>query len=267
MTGKKHQQKRGKKGQNILICLCVLVFLFSLYQAAKIIWEYKEGVDFYRDTVKNYTGASETEKEIGPPIEVDFERLLEINADIVGWIYMENTVVNYPLLQGKDNFYYLDKSYYKTYLASGSIFLDAANEADLSGRHSIVYGHNMKNSTMFGNLDDFQDPAYLQEHRYIDILLTGGNWLRYEICSLYRAGIEDGTYQLTFSEEEDFQQFLHLIDQKNIFRSQESLNLPRLKADDRLLTLSTCTEDSSDTERFVIHARLLTAEEKEKSLL
>ena len=260
-------KKSRKKGRIVLLWLCILVFFFSSFQVVSILLEYKKGEDFYQDTAKSYTVLPEKKKEAEFPIEVDFSALRSINEDIIGWIYMEDTVVNYPILQGDNNFYYLDKTYYKEYLASGSIFLDTANAADFSDVHSIIYGHNMKNNTMFGNLDDFRDLDYLQTHPYIDILLPDGSWKRYEICSVYRAGLEDGTYRIAFDGESAFRDFSELLRGKNLFREQEGTLLPEIKAGDKILTLSTCTEDSSEEERFVIHARLLDRKEKEKSLL
>ncbi len=264
--------KATKKGlYRILTLLCLAVFLFSLWKLLGIHQEYKEAEELYQETAQAYTDVNagddgrDEEKEHArpvnpkgpqPPLWVDFTELLKINEDIIGWIYMEDTVVNYPVLQGENNLYYLDKTYYKKYLASGSIYMDYVNEPDFSDAHSIIFGHNMKNHTMFGDLSDLRNADYLKEHPYVDIILTDGTWLRYEIFSMYRAHVEDGTYRAPLNKAKNFEPFMELVTSQNI-HADADLELPEVQAGDKVLTLSTCTEDSADLERFVVHALLI----------
>lgn len=256
----------------ILTLICLAVFLFSGYKLLDIFQDYREAEQLYDDTAGQYTTVAEKDPTMDfdahaylsqPPIEVDFTDILKINDDVIGWIYMEDTVVNYPVLQGENNFYYLDKTYYKKYLASGSIYLDSDNEPDLSDAHSIIYGHNMKNHTMFGDLSDFREEDYLAEHPYVDLILVDGTWMRYEICSLYRADVDDGTFRAPLNKESNFQPFLELMASKNMHAdAAEDLGLPQVYPGDKVLTLSTCTEDSADLERFVVHAVLISVDGK-----
>ena len=259
-----------KKGiMRILTLLCLAVFLFSAWKLVGIFQEYREAEQLYNDAANEFTTLnSDQDKEHAvpvpsmreqAPVEVDFSNLLKINDDIIGWIYMEDTVVNYPLLQGENNLYYLDKTLYKKYLASGSIYLDCDNEPDFSDAHSIIFGHNMKNHTMFGDLSDLRDEDYLKEHPYVDLILTDGTWMRYEICSVYRAHVEDGTFRAPLNKAKNFKPFMELITEKNMHADSE-LDLPVVQEDDKVLTLSTCTEDSADLERFVVHAVLVSVD-------
>lgn len=259
-----------KKGiMRILTLLCLAVFLFSAWKLVGIFQEYREAEQLYNDAANEFTTLnSDQDKEHAvpvptmreqAPVEVDFSKLLKINDDIIGWIYMEDTVVNYPLLQGENNLYYLDKTLYKKYLASGSIYLDCDNEPDFSDAHSIIFGHNMKNHTMFGDLSDLRDEDYLKEHPYVDLILTDGTWMRYEICSMYRAHVEDGTFRAPLNKAKNFKPFMELITEKNMYADSE-LDLPVVQEDDKVLTLSTCTEDSADLERFVVHAVLVSVD-------
>ena len=259
-----------KKGiMRILTLLCLAVFLFSAWKLVGIFQEYREAEQLYNDAANEFTTLnSDQDKEHAvpvpsmreqAPVEVDFSNLLKINDDIIGWIYMEDTVVNYPLLQGENNLYYLDKTMYKKYLASGSIYLDCDNEPDFSDAHSIIFGHNMKNHTMFGDLSDLRDEDYLKEHPYVDLILTDGTWMRYEICSVYRAHVEDGTFRAPLNKAKNFKPFMELITEKNMYADSE-LDLPVVQEDDKVLTLSTCTEDSADLERFVVHAVLVSVD-------
>jgi sortase B len=243
------------------IVVCALVFLFSLFQVVKILKGYYEAEKFYDDAADQYTQSQEQEQqeeepEEKTPITVDLEALQKVNEDIIGWIYMEDTVVSYPILQGTNNWYYLDKTYEKKYLASGSIYLDSGSADDFSDAHSVIYGHNMRNHTMFGDLEWFKDEEYGKEHPYIYILLPEDHWLKYQIYSVYRADISeetDGTYDIPLNQEEDFQAFLDMTLEKRLY--EEDLPLPT--TEDRILTLSTCTDDRADQERFVLQAVLV----------
>lgn len=262
-------KKQTRKGLlHIATLFCLAVFLFSGYQLLNIFQDYREGEDLYAETVQEYTTVRDPGGEFDaaaylskPPIEVDFTKLVKINDDVFGWIYMEDTVVNYPVLQGVNNMYYLDKTYWKKYLASGSIYLDSDNERDMSDAHSIIYGHNMKNHTMFGDLSDFRKEEYLKEHPYVDMILVDGTWLRYEIFSVYKADVNDGTFRAPLNKASNFEPFLEVAIGKNRFADSE-LKLPQVVAGDKVLTLSTCTEDSSETYRFVVHAVLISIDGK-----
>lgn len=225
---KKH---RGRHLLRIIgIAVCFAVFLFSLFNVISIIQNYRE-ID------KTYEGAAGkfTEIPVKPPEEdgegtgvpqVDFEALLKVNDDIIGWIYIEGTDISYPLLCGRDNQQYLFQSYEKKYLTAGSIFVDYRCSRDFTDSRTVVYGHNMHNGSMFGKLDKFTKESYMKKHPYVYILLPGGETLKYEVKKTYKADIEGEVYKLPSDKAE--------------------------AAEDRKLYLSTCTEDSSDTQRFVV---------------
>ena len=135
---------------------------FSGYQIYKIFSEYESGECAYEDlqiyvstlsitsTPQNSSESEEKIENVWP--EVDFEGLATINPDIVGWIYSEGTPINYPIMQGTDNSYYLKHLYIGEYNGASSIFLDGRNSSDFSDRHIVVYGHHMQNGSMFSSL-------------------------------------------------------------------------------------------------------------------
>lgn len=98
------------------------------------------------------------------PIKVDFERLQEENKDIIAWLYCPDTEINYPVVQSKDNEYYLRRLLDGTWNIAGTLFMDYRNAADCSDLHTIIYGHNMKNNTMFGSLPKYSKQEYYEEH-------------------------------------------------------------------------------------------------------
>ena len=226
---KKH---RGRHFLRIIgIAVCLVVFLFSLFNMISIIQNYREIDRTYDEAAGQFTGIpSQTSDETGVP-EVDFDALLQVNSDVIGWIYLEDTDISYPLLCGRDNQQYLFQSYEKKYLTAGSIFIDYRCSRDFTDSRTVVYGHNMHNGSMFGKLDKFTKESYMEKHPYVYILLPTGETLKYEVKKAYKADIEGEVYKLPSGEAKD----------------------PK----DRRLYLSTCTEDSSDTQRFVVECEIV----------
>lgn len=230
---KKH---RGRLFLRIIgIAVCLAVFLFSLFNVISIIQNYSEIDKTYDEAAGQFTEIpSQTSEEesggIGVP-EVDFDALLQVNNDVIGWIYLEDTDISYPLLCGRDNQQYLFQSYEKKYLTAGSIFIDYRCSRDFTDSRTVVYGHNMHNGSMFGKLDKFTKESYMEKHPYVYILLPTGETLKYEVKKTYKADIEGEVYKLPSGEAKD----------------------PK----DRRLYLSTCTEDSSDTQRFVVECEIV----------
>lgn len=180
--------------------------------------------------------------------EIDIAALQEVNEDVLGWIVIPDTDLSYPLLQGEDNDYYLNYTWQKSKNAVGSIFLDYRNSSDLSDFNSIVYGHRMRNQSMFGQLHKYQDEAYLKEHPVIYIKTDSGVYT-YEIFSVYVADSMN-TYQLDFADDSDKAQFIDYVASRTWI---DTGVVPDVT--DRIITLSTCTGNGHDT-RWVIHAVL-----------
>ena len=180
---------------------------------------------------------------------MDLTALQEVNDDVLGWIRIPDTAIDYPLLQGTDNTHYLYHTWDQKSSSVGSIFLEHLNSPDFTDHNTIVYGHNLNDGAMFAELKDFSDEAHWQAHPYIYIA-AGGTVYRYEIFSCYRAGLQDPTYGLSFRQETTRENFLaHALESSKL----ETGIVP--PTTDRILTLSTCFGDGSNT-RWVVHARL-----------
>lgn len=180
---------------------------------------------------------------------LDLEALREVNPDVVGWILIPDTVVNYPLMQGTDNDYYLKRTWDKKRNDVGSIFLEHQSSADLTDFNTIVYGHNMINGSMFASLREYGEQDYWEEHPYVYIRSDQGVY-RYEIFSSYLAKVESNTYGLEFPSEGSRIRFLdNAIQDSAIQTGLEP------EPTDRILTLSTCS-GAGYTTRWVVHARL-----------
>lgn len=181
--------------------------------------------------------------------EIDLAALREVNEDVVGWICIPDSKINYPLLQGEDNDYYLKHTWDHRSNSVGSIFLEHRNKADLTEFNTIVYGHNMNNGSMFAGLKRYAATGYWEEHPYVYVLTDAGVY-RYEVFSSYKANVDSSTYGLSFNQQETKAEFLvNALENSKI----DTGIAPELT--DRILTLSTCS-GAGYTTRWVVHARL-----------
>lgn len=180
---------------------------------------------------------------------VNLEALRRENPDVIGWILLPGTDINYPIMQGTDNDYYLNHTWLGEENAVGSIFMEHRNSPDFSEYNTILYGHNMINGSMFSDLRHYTGAGFHRDHPYV-YLMTEGGALRYEIFSAYQAELGSTTYGLSFRQEETKKEFLiHALS-----HSKFDMGIaPELT--DRILTLSTCSGSGSGT-RWVVHARL-----------
>ena len=167
----------------------------------------------------------------------------------VGWILIPDTRINYPLLQGSDNDYYLKRTWDQRQNAVGSIFLEHLSSPDLSDFNTIVYGHNMRDGSMFAGLRKYRDQSYYEEHPYVYIRSDQGVY-RYEIFASCLAGINSDAYSLGFPGEEARSRFLD-----NVLADSFLSTGIRPEITDRILTLSTCS-GAGYTTRWVVQARL-----------
>ncbi len=202
------------------------------------------------------SGESEKGRNIGGKLEeiqIDFERLKELNADTTGWIMFYDRHVNYPLVQTDDNSYYLNHSFKREKNAAGCLFMDCQNKS-FEDRNVVIYGHNMLDRTMLGSLKDvFQEKFWEEEDRDIIWIADTDHCLRkYKIFSYYIVEEEDYYITTFFPDDADYTEFLNVVKA----RSFQELDV-NVTADDHILTLSTCTGASGTRKRRVIHAKLV----------
>lgn len=185
-----------------------------------------------------------------PLIDVDITELKEKNSDTVGWINVNNTNINYPFVQTKDNSYYLNHSFDKKYNEAGWVFLDYRNSKNLNNKNTILYAHSRLDKTMFGSLSKvLKSSWYNNKDNHIIRLSTDTENTLWQIFSVYK--IPEESYYITtnFNNNEEYNKFLNTIKQRSIHNFNTNLD-----TNDKILTLSTCY---SDTERTVVHAKLI----------
>ena len=256
--------------RKLILTLIFLLFLsvavFSGYKIVTILTEYRSGENTYQQ-VQQYVHIPETEPptaETAAPTEpeetevsaepteapvqfpeVDFDSLLEVNRDVVAWVYIEDTNINYPVVQGEDNRQYLSTMIDGSYNGAGSIFMDYRNQPDLSDPHTILYGHNMKNKTMFAHILNYKDQEYYEAHPTGLLMTPEGNY-QFEVVAAYVASLADPAWQLEFFSDEDALQWLHDAMARSGFTTHAEP-----QPGDRILTLSTCSYEFDDA-RFVL---------------
>lgn len=262
----------------VLIAVFVAVMIFSVWQIVKTQLEYKEADTLYFDLQDKYVetvpettpGTKESEETTDAPdpsepvtessdttsepetetvpITVDFASLLADNGDVVGWIFCPDTPINYPVVQGKDNNEYLRHDLNGRYLVSGTLFVDYRNGSIGEDTNFVIYGHNMKNQTMFGTILKYKEQSYYNAHPLLYYLTPEQNYMLEPIAGLV-VSTGDMIYQ-TSPDMENFPAYVEKHVDKSGFRSEATYT-----PGDILVTLSTCSYEF-DTARYVLVCKL-----------
>lgn len=204
------------------------------------------------------------DEEQGPPPDpyaealagVQLERLQEMNEEVIGWIDIPGTEVSYPLLQDENNQYYLNHTWTREYNGNGSIFLECTNSPDFSDYHTILYGHRMRNDSMFGSLRHYKELEYWQEHPQIYVVIGDGVY-RYDIFAAFEADVKGMVYYRELAgKEEEFVQYC--LDNSVI----DTGIVPEKGKE--IVTLSTCTGNGY-SRRWVVQGVLNQKYDREKA--
>lgn len=195
-----------------------------------------------------------TEKPIDPiyltNFEAVFDTLLKMNKDTIGWISVNNTRINYPVLQSSRNNYYLWRDFNKKQNNLGWIFMDYRNSINEMDQNTIIYGHNVKSGEMFGTMRTMMNPSwYKSESNRIITFNTLNKDMKWLMFSTYRIPATVDYLQTNFDNDEDFLNFINTIKSRSIY----DFNV-EIKPTDKILTLQTC---SSNNTRNVVHAVLI----------
>ncbi len=249
-----------------VIVLLALVIAFSLFMLAKTILSYTSNRADYRDiqdaaiiprlptttAEPGETDTTETVKSSEIPFDVDWDMLRETNPDVIAWLYCPDTVINYPVVQTTDNEKYLTVNFSGRSNPGGALFADCNSVIGLRASHLIVYGHNMKDSSMFGTLKDFADEEYYHEHP-VFYLLTPEQSYRVDLLDCLTIDATMDNYPTYFSESGSLDRYVSRITSGAYW-----VNSSAEYATHQLLTMSTCT--SADTQRLILQGVLVPIE-------
>ena len=253
----------------IVLIVSLAAVVISGINVFRLSREYQKGINEYQQlesyaSVKEEapvqeesTEAEETEEESLIPVSVDiqYDELKKINEDFAGWLYYEPLDISYPIVRGNDNDYYTHYTFEGEKNSSGAIFMDFLNKTDYSDYNTIVYGHNMRNGTMFGSLKKMLNDFSIQEENPNFYVFTEDKAYMYEIFAVYLTQADSRTYDLIRNEEEQ-QGFLDYVDETATWRSDKVVS-----AFDKVMTLSTCHGLHSNN-RTIILGVLVASEDR-----
>lgn len=234
---------------NLLLIISICGVLISGYKLYQIFHEYHEGSVSYKELDKHVKIEKNEEKENESPIKlnIDFQELLKINKNCIGWIYIPNTQINYPIVQSKDNNYCLHHLFNGKWNFTGCVFISDQNNG-FENKNTIIYGHNMQNGTMFTDVNKYKNQDFLDTHPYIYIAKPNGKTEKYQIFSAYTTEDCSDAYIINFATDTFMKQVESMMNKSEVKTENVSI-----LDEDKIITLSTCTS-RRQLERFVVHA-------------
>lgn len=250
MAKNESKKKRANAATAIIIVIAAVVMIVAVYNLVDIGSDYADDANLY-ESLRSYAQTllpEETEGTVEGRLLLDFNSLRMINSDIVGWIDIPGTTMSYPIVQGYDNEYYLTHGFDKQERKSGAVYMDVMANPGFTDTNTILYGHNMKDGSMFAMLHNYEKQDYYDEHPNVYIYLPDGAIKEYIIFSAYETDDDSSAYIGGNWDKQFYDEYV-LSALKN---SQiECLVFPSYGDD--LILLSTCVRGSENT-RYVVHA-------------
>ena len=237
-----------KKKNKILITLIqivlIAVIIFSGIKIIEWIKNNKKNKDIMSEIKENVVINNEMDSN-NEEYKIDFAKLKQKNSDAIAWIKVNGTDIDFPVVKGTDNSYYLTHNFDKEKNKAGWIFADYRNKFDGTDKNIIIYGHNMKNGSMLASLKDvIKEEWYNNENNKYIALITENENCKYQVFSVYQIETEEYYLQTNIS---NFKEFVEKIKG----RSKKDFNVD-IKETDSILTLSTCADNTKY--RVVLHA-------------
>ena len=253
-------EKRRKKRNGWKILYVILVLACLLCIGAMVLYLMQDNaeeviVEEQQEALEESYVVKETDVEVAETelaeLPIDFEGLWEINPEIYAWIRIPDTNIDYPILQheGEDQGYYLTRDIYGENSQAGSIYTEHYNRKDFTDPNTLLYGHNMKNGSMFHNVRYFAEREYFDEHEDLYIYVPG-KILKYQIITCYEYDDRHILGSFDFSDEEVFAEYL-----EEIMNPRSMYTMVRegveLTTENRIVTLSTCVANKPNNRRLL----------------
>ena len=244
---------------NLVVILCLSVAgIYAVYA----LW----------DNNRIYTAANDVRADmvkIKPVVEEDggasFEELLAINPDVCAWVTADNTEIDFPVLQGSTNLTYINKDVYGNFALAGSIFLDTRNERDFSDSYSLLYGHHMENSGMFGDLELYKEQSFFEENK-TGMLILPDKTYDFEIFACLLADAGEDTI---FDPEQwttDINGLVSFVKENSMYLREDTIEKLEQMENPKVLALTTCSTEFTDARTIILAVMELhqTVEQEEK---
>lgn len=253
------KSKKNRKRSWLITVICLGVFIYSFYELSSIFMAYYsnhqklvEVQQLYDDILPEEGHDEVIEKFEAKKIRSQFADLKKVNDDIVGWVTVDDTKINYPILQAEDNDYYLTRDYEKEHSFAGSIFMDYRNDVEAYNSNMVIYGHRMRDNSMFNSLKNFLDEDFFNNHKTIHFDTMYESY-EAEVFAAYSTTTDFNYIQTDFDNAVDFWVLTEEMRKKSKHESEVSLNM-----EDQIITLSTCDYTlDPDQGRLVVHAKLV----------
>ena len=185
--------------------------------------------------------------------DIDFDALKKINPDVIGWLRYEGTIIDYPVVKGENNEMYLSMLFDRTWGGCGTLFADCVTEKPFRQFNTIVYGHHMKDGTMFACLKELVDTEYCKEHPKLELITPEGSF-DLPICAFLNEPADSSIYTTNIQDEEGKQDYLDLINGLASYVTSAGMT-----TDDRLVMLSTCAYEFEDA-RYIVVCKMVPQE-------
>ena len=239
----KPKSKARRAAEDIIILCLACICVVSGWRVWSIYHQYQ----LNRET---YAKIAELAQPDADPLNIDFDALRKVNPDIVGWIYYEDTSINYPIVQGSDNDYYLNAAFDKTWSPAGCLFVDAITKDAFHQFNTIIYGHHMRDWTMFGPLEYLKDKSYCEEHPQF-VLVTPEGKFHLKVCAFLNQPADSNIYTTNIHSDKGKEEYIQLVRSLAEYVTDEEMT-----PDDRLVVLSTCAYEYQNA-RYMVIAKMV----------
>ena len=239
----------------IIVCLSIIGYKYYNYnkddKLNSEIQDLQPVINEASDLDNNSSGENDGQdqsKEGNYVNSANEEELKSINSDYKMWIQIENTNINYPVVQGSDNDYYLKHNFRKESNISGTVFVESANDID-NDKNIILYGHNMRNGTMFNNITNYKEESFFNEDNKISIIMNNTLY-EYEVFSVYVKNVSEVNLAIGFANEDEFINYAYNEADESLYKKEVDFS-----AEDNLITLVTCSYEFTDARTIVVARR------------
>lgn len=239
----------------IIVCLSIIGYKYYNYnkddKLNSEIQDLQPVINEASDLDNNSSGENDGQdqsKEGNYVNSANEEELKSINSDYKMWIQIENTNINYPVVQGSDNDYYLKHNFRKESNISGTVFVESANDID-NDKNIILYGHNMRNGTMFNNITNYKEESFFNEDNKISIIMNNTLY-EYEVFSVYVKNVSEVNLAIGFASEDEFINYAYNEADESLYKKEVDFS-----TEDNLITLVTCSYEFTDARTIVVARR------------
>lgn len=239
----------------IIVCLSIIGYKYYNYnkddKLNSEIQDLQPVINEASDSDNNSSGENDGQdqsKEGNYVNSANEEELKSINSDYKMWIQIENTNINYPVVQSSDNDYYLKHNFRKESNISGTVFVESANDID-NDKNIILYGHNMRNGTMFNNITNYKEESFFNEDNKINIIMNNTLY-EYEAFSVYVKNVSEVNLAIGFANEDEFINYAYNEAEESLYKKDVDFS-----AEDNLITLVTCSYEFTDARTIVVARR------------